>query len=162
MASPRSPPGKFRFSKNTLFSNCKLWEIVIMSFLTHRNHPETLGGHIKKNDNFELFDFFLHGQIFIVFTILGLLWRLLKYQNLSLINISSRFNKPVNNYVESIIQILKHIFLRLCCEKRLMIKWCFLMYVLSAEYCVRFSQFYRFYRLYRPVSYTHLTLPTKA
>ena len=54
----------FDFSKNKFLSNVKLWEIVFMGFLTHRNLPETLGGSYTKNENFEMFDVFLHGQIF--------------------------------------------------------------------------------------------------
>ena len=46
------------FPKKTFLSNFKLWEIVFMGFLTHRNLPETLGSHIQKKENFGFFDFF--------------------------------------------------------------------------------------------------------
>ena len=58
-ASPRSPPGKFRFfQKKTFLSNFKLWEIVFLGFLTHRNLPETLGAHFWKIENFGFFGCF--------------------------------------------------------------------------------------------------------
>ena len=58
------------------------------------------------------------------------------YQGLSWTRISSRFLFYIKSYIDSTIQILKMICLRLRGEKSLMIKWCFLMCALSAEYYV--------------------------
>ena len=63
-------PGKFRFSKNAFFSNFELWEIVFMGFLTRRNLPEMLGGHMQKMFFF-MFCLFLHAKFFHCFQIFG-------------------------------------------------------------------------------------------
>ena len=57
-----------------------------------------------------MFEVFLRGQIF-AFSQFLVCYN--GYQSLSLIKISSRFEEPVKSYVESTIQILKIIFLRL-------------------------------------------------
>ena len=57
-ASPRPLLANFRFSKNTIFPNVKLWKILFMVFLTHRNLPDTLGSHILKIENVQFWDLF--------------------------------------------------------------------------------------------------------
>ena len=64
------------FPENTFLAKLKLWEIVFMGFLTHRNLPETLGGHIQKNEKFGFFDFFCMVGFFTFFKISGLLYQL--------------------------------------------------------------------------------------
>ena len=63
----------FDFPQNTFFSNFKLREIVFMGFLTYRNLPETLGGHIQKSRIVRFFDFFCMPGFFTFFKISGLL-----------------------------------------------------------------------------------------
>ena len=132
-APPPDPPplpAKLRFPwqisifQNHDFSIFKLREIVFMGFLTHRNLPETLGGHIQQNENFGLFDFFLHGPIFHIFSKCPVCYN--SYQGLSWTRISSKFLFLIKSYVDSTIQILKIIVIRLRGETTLMIKRCFL------------------------------------
>ena len=110
------------FPKKIFLVNFKLWEIVFMGFLTHRNLPETLGGHFWKIEKW-IFGLFLDGQIFSHFSKFLICYN--GYQGLSWTRISSRFLFYIKSYTGSTIQILKIIFLRLRGEKSLMIKRCF-------------------------------------
>ena len=79
-----------------------------MGFLTRRNFPETLGGSYTKKWKIDLFDLFSAWSD--VSLVSNFLVCYEGYQRVSLTNISSRFEKPVNSYVESTIQILEIIF----------------------------------------------------
>ena len=93
----------------------KLWEIVFMGFLTHRNLPEMLGSHIQQIEHFHVLTF-LHAQIFYFFQ---KIWFAITAIRASpgpetLQDSCSIFKK---SYIDSTIHILKNIFLRLHGEK---------------------------------------------
>ena len=74
MASPvRLSMANFDFPKIRISEKFRLWEILFMVFLTHRNLPETRGSHISKNENFQFRDFFCINLFFTFFRISGLL-----------------------------------------------------------------------------------------